>query len=268
MKKNADAKRPKLGRKEYEKELKKLQVELCYLQEWAKATGARIILLFEGRDAAGKGGIIKAITERVSPRVFRVVALPAPTEREKTQVFMQRYISHFPSAGEIIVFDRSWYNRAGVEPVMGFCTEEEHERFLFQCPHVENWLAETGIILIKIWLEVGMEEQERRFRVRIADPLRQWKLSPMDTESYKRWYAYSRARDQMFDATDTEHAPWYILQSNDKRRARLNGIAHILASIPYEKIKRPKVKLPKRPKHGAYDDHAVLRNRRFISERY
>jgi polyphosphate kinase len=268
MKKNADTKQPKLGRKEYEQELKKLQVELCYLQEWTKATGARIILLFEGRDAAGKGGIIKAITERVSPRVFRVVALPAPTEREKTQIFMQRYIAHFPSAGEIVVFDRSWYNRAGVEPVMGFCTEEEHERFLFQCPHVEDWLVETGIILIKIWLEVGMKEQERRFRARIADPLRQWKLSPMDTESYKRWYDYSRARDQMLEATDTEHAPWYILQSDEKKRARLNGIAHVLALIPYEKIKRPKVKLPKRPSRGAYDDRAVVRNRRLISDRY
>lgn len=266
--KSTEALRPKLNRKEYEKELKKLQVELCYLQEWAKATGARIILLFEGRDAAGKGGIIKAISERVSPRVFRVVALPAPTEREKTQLFMQRYFAHFPAAGEIVVFDRSWYNRAGVEPVMGFCTEEEHERFLVQCPHAENWLVESEIVLIKTWLEVGMEEQERRFHARMVDPLRQWKLSPMDIESYQRWYDYSRARDQMLAATDTEHAPWYLLKSDDKKRARLNGIAHILSLIPYKKIKRPKIKLPKRSTRGAYDDRSVLRNRRFVSARY
>ena len=260
--------RPKLGRKEYEKELRKLQVELCYLQDWVKATGARIILLFEGRDAAGKGGTIKAITERVSPRVFRVVALPAPTDREKSQLFLQRYITHFPSAGEIVVFDRSWYNRAGVEPVMGYCTEEEHERFLFQAPHAEDWIIEAGIILIKIWLEVGMKEQERRFDARINDPLRQWKLSPMDVESYARWYDYSRARDQMLEATDTEHAPWYILFSDDKKRARLNGIAHILSLIPDEKVKRKKVELPRRSHRRKYDDKSPLEGRRVIPERY
>ena len=260
--------REKLSRKEYENELEKLQVELCYLQDWVKAKGARIILVFEGRDAAGKGGIIKAITERVSPRVFRVVALPAPTEREKSQMFMQRYFMQFPAAGEIIVFDRSWYNRAGVEPVMGFCTEEEHERFLFQCPHAENWLVESGITLIKIWLEVGMEEQERRFLARINDPLRQWKLSPMDLESYTRWYEYSRARDRMLEATDTEHAPWYILHSDDKRRARLNGIAHILSLIPYKKVKGAKAKLPKRSTRKRYDDRASLADRRIIPEHF
>jgi len=258
----------KLSRKDYEKELQKLQVELCSLQEWAKATGARIILLFEGRDAAGKGGIIKAITERVSARVFRVVALPAPTEREKTQMFIQRYIPHFPAAGEILVLDRSWYNRAGVEFVMKFCTEEEHSRFLEQCPLAERWIVDSGIILIKIWLEVGMKEQDRRFQARVNDPLRQWKLSPMDIESYTRWYEYSRARDLMLESTDTEYAPWYILHSDDKKRARLNGIAHILSLIPYKKVKRPKVKLPKRSKKGKYDDQATLRGRQLISERY
>ncbi|HET7085560.1 MAG TPA: polyphosphate kinase 2 [Rhizomicrobium sp.] len=260
--------RSKLGGKEYAKELKKLQVELCHLQEWAKATGARIILLFEGRDAAGKGGIIKAITERVSARVFRVVALPAPSEREKTQIFMQRYIPHFPAAGEILVLDRSWYNRAGVEFVMEYCTKEEHRRFLQQCPQGEKWIVETGIILIKIWLEVGMKEQERRFNARVKDPLRQWKLSPMDLESFSRWYAYSKARDMMLEATDTDHAPWHILRSDDKKRARLNGIAHILSLIPYKKVKRPKVKLPKRSSKGKYDDSASLMGRKFVAEQY
>ncbi len=268
MNKEAKHERPRLGRKEYEKELRRLQVELCYLQDWVKATGARIILVFEGRDAAGKGGIIKAITERVSPRVFRVVALPAPTEREKSQMFMQRYMNHFPAAGEIVVFDRSWYNRAGVEPVMGYCTEEEHERFLFQTPHAEAWMVESGITLIKIWLEVGMKEQERRFLARIKDPLRQWKLSPMDIESYTRWYDYSQARDQMFEATDTAQAPWYILHSDDKKRARLNGIAHILSLIPYEKLKRKKIDLPKRSRRGRYDDQKLLPGRRLIQDRY
>lgn len=267
--KHHDSAQPdKLNRKVYEQELEKLQVELCYLQDWVKATGARIILVFEGRDAAGKGGIIKAITERISPRVFKVVALPAPSDREKTQIFIQRYIDHFPAAGEIIIFDRSWYNRAGVEYVMGFCTGEEHRRFLEICPKMEQWILDSGIELIKIWLEVGAKEQERRFEARINDPLRQWKLNPMDLASFERWFDYSRARDMMFEATDTEHAPWHILRSDDKRRTRLNGIAHILSLIPYKKVKRPKVKLGKRSKRGEYDDSAALHGRHLIPERY
>lgn len=258
----------KMSRKDYERELKKLQVELCHLQEWVKSSGTRIILLFEGRDAAGKGGIIKAITERVSPRVFRVVALPAPSEREKTQVFIQRYVPHFPAAGEIVILDRSWYNRAGVEYVMQFCTPSEHRQFLDRCPQAEQWLVSSGIMLIKIWLEVGMDEQERRFQARIADPLRQWKLSPMDLESYPRWYAYSKARDLMLQVTDRDPAPWHILRSDDKRRARLNGIAHILSLIPYEKIKREKVRLPKRSFRDRYDDSLPLSGRKFIQERF
>ena len=258
--------REELSNKEYAKELKKLQVELCHLQEWVKASGARIILLFEGRDAAGKGGIIKAITERVSPRVFKIVALPAPTEREKSQIYMQRYIRHFPAGGEILVLDRSWYNRAGVEHVMKYCTKEQHRRFLQLCPQMEKWMIESGIILIKTWLEVGMKEQEKRFKARIEDPLRQWKLSPMDLESFSRWYDYSKARDMMLEATDSKHAPWYILRSDDKKRARLNGIAHILSQVPYKKIKRPKVKLPKRSFKKKYDDTAPLEGRKFIPE--
>jgi len=260
--------KPKMKMKEYLEELKKLQVELCYLQDWAVETGARIMILFEGRDAAGKGGIIKAIKERVSPRVFKVVALSAPSEREKTQLFLQRYIPYFPAAGEIIILDRSWYNRAGVEYVMEFCTEEEHVRFLNLCPLVERWVVEAGIILIKIWLEVGMEEQERRFVARVTDPLKQWKLSPMDLESYARWYDYSRARDMMLEATDFPKTPWHILHSDDKKRARLNGIAHILSLIPYEKTKRDEAKLPKRSKKGKYDDRASLKGRRIIAETY
>ena len=258
----------KMKNKEYVKALRKLQVELCYVQEWAKATGSRIILVFEGRDTAGKGGIIKAITERVSPRVFRVAALPAPTEREKTQLYMQRYMAHFPAAGEIVIFDRSWYNRAGVDYVMGFCNEEQHEKFLEACPLVERWMVDQGIILIKTWLEVGMDEQDRRFEARINDPLRQWKLSPMDLESYSRWYDYSRARDAMLKATDTKHCPWYLVRSDDKKRARLNGISHILSLIPYERLKHKKPKLPKRSKHGKYDDDASLNSRNFVLERY
>src|ERR1700726_4617380 len=211
----------KMKRKAYEKELRKLQVDLCRLQDWVKDSGARVIIVFEGRDAAGKGGTIKALTERVSPRIFRTVALPAPSDREKTQLFMQRYIERFPAAGEIIIFDRSWYNRAGVEYVMGFATAEQHKRFLELCPEVEQYVIDGGIILIKIWLEVGQQEQERRFLKRISDPLRQWKLSPMDVESYKRWYDYSKARDLMLDATDSKHAPWHLVRSDDKRRARL-----------------------------------------------
>ncbi|TMJ79256.1 MAG: polyphosphate kinase 2 [Alphaproteobacteria bacterium] len=227
LKQRADNK-TKMKRKAYEKELHRLQVELCHLQDWVKEKGARIIILFEGRDAAGKGGTIKALTERVSPRTFRVVALPAPSDRQKTQMFMQRYMQQFPAAGEIIIFDRSWYNRAGVEYVMGFCSEGDHRRFLELAPQIEKYVVDAGIKLIKIWLEVGKDEQERRFSARINDPLRQWKLSPMDLESYGRWYDYSRARDMMLDKTDSKHAPWHIVRSDDKRRARLNCIAHIL----------------------------------------
>src|SRR5271154_785902 len=236
----------KLKRKDYEKELRKLQVELCWLQDWVKSKGLRVIIIFEGRDAAGKGGAIKAITERVSPRVFRVVALPAPSDREKTQMFLQRYIEHFPAAGEIVIFDRSWYNRAGVETVMGFTGPKEVQRFLKICPEVEKYITDAGITLIKFWLEVGQEEQEKRFLARINDPVRQWKLSPMDLESYRRWYDYSRARDVMFKATDVDYAPWHIVRSDDKRRARLNCIAQLLELIPYKKLPRPRVKLPKR----------------------
>jgi polyphosphate kinase 2 len=252
--------------KAYEEHLRELQVQLCYLQDWVKATGARVILVFEGRDAAGKGGLIKAITERVSPRTFRVVALTAPTEREKTQMFIQRYIPHFPAGGEIVIFDRSWYNRAGVEYVMGFCTEEERDQFLQGCPAVEKWMVESGIILIKTWLEVGMEEQDRRFEARMTDPLRQWKLSPMDLEAFGRWYDYSRARDTMLEATDRKFAPWFILPSNDKKQARLNGIAHILSMIPYERVKRPQIKMPKRSDKGKYDDE--LKGRRVVPQLY
>jgi polyphosphate kinase 2 len=258
----------KMKRKVYERHLHELQVELCKLQDWVKATGARIIVVFEGRDAAGKGGLIKAITERVSPRVFRVVALPAPSDREKSQLYLQRYVQHFPAAGEIVIFDRSWYNRAGVEYVMGFCTEAQHERFLKLCPIVERFIVEGGIQLIKIWLDVGKEEQARRFAARIDDPLKQWKLSPMDIESWQSWYGYSKARDSMLDATDTKHAPWYLVRSDDKRRARLNSIAHLLNQIPYEAVPHKKIKLPKRSNKGRYDDQASLKDRHFVAENY
>jgi polyphosphate kinase len=260
--------KPKMKRKAFEKELRKIQVELCHLQEWVKAEGRRIIILFEGRDAAGKGGTIKAITERVSPRVFRVVALPAPSDREKTQMFGQRYIEHFPAAGEIVIFDRSWYNRAGVEYVMGFCSEHDHRRFLELIPQIEKYIVDDGIQLLKIWLEVGQDEQERRFNARIDDPLRQWKLSPMDLESFRRWYDYSRARDMMLRKTDSKHAPWYIVHSDDKRRARLNCISHILKRIPYEKVSRARVKLPKRSNKHKYDDHLSLNGMKFVAEKY
>jgi polyphosphate kinase 2 len=258
----------KLKRKAYEKELHKLQVELCRLQDWVKETGERIIILFEGRDAAGKGGTIKAITERVSPRVFRVVALPAPSDREKTEMFMQRYIERFPAAGEIIIFDRSWYNRAGVEYVMGFCTEAQHQRFLNLCPQIEKYIVDGGIRLIKVWLEVGQDEQERRFKARINDPLRQWKLSPMDLGSYRRWYDYSRARDMMFKTTGSKHAPWHVIHSDDKKRARLNCISHILNLIPYKRIKRKKIKLPKRSNKRKYDDRTSLKGVNLVAEIY
>jgi polyphosphate kinase 2 len=258
----------KMKRKLYEKELHKLQVELCYVQDWVKAKGQRVIIVFEGRDAAGKGGTIKALTERVSPRVFRVVALPAPSDREKSQMFVQRYIAHFPAAGEIVIFDRSWYNRAGVENVMGFVGEKEVERFLGLAPEIEKYITDAGIILIKFWLEVGQEEQERRFLARINDPLRQWKLSPMDLESYGRWYDYSRARDAMLRATDVDYAPWHIVRTDDKRRGRLNCISKILELIPYKKVPGPRVKLPKRSAKNKYDDLASLRRRNFVPERF
>ncbi len=258
----------KMSRKAYDKELRKLQTELCRLQEWVKHKGLRVIVVFEGRDAAGKGGTIKAITERVSPRVFRLVALPAPSDREKSQLYMQRYMQHFPAAGEVVIFDRSWYNRAGVERVMGFCSDQEYQRFLENCPEAEKYIVDGGIILIKFWLEVGQKEQERRFEARIDDPLRQWKLSPMDVESWTRWYDYSRARDMMLDASDTECAPWYIVRSDDKKRARLNCIAHFLSLIPYKKVPREKVELPKRSSEGKYDDQASIAGRKFVPEKY
>ncbi len=234
----------------------------------SRPKGRRIIVVFEGRDGAGKGGTIKAITERVSPRVFRVVALPAPSDREKLQMYIQRYIEHFPAAGEIVLFDRSWYNRAGVEQVMGFCTKEEYRRFLELCPEVEKFVVDGGIQLIKYWLEVGNDEQERRFEARINDPLRQWKLSLMDLPSRSRWYDYSHARDKMLEATDTTYAPWYILRSDNKKRARLNCISHLLSLIPYEKVARKKVKLSQRSKKGVYDDQASLEGRNFVPEKY
>jgi polyphosphate kinase len=258
----------KLKRKQYEGELQRLQAELCHLQAWVKYAGERIIVIFEGRDGAGKGGTIKAITARVSPRVFRVVALPAPSDREKTQLYMQRYIPHLPGAGEIVLFDRSWYNRAGVETVMGFVTNKEHDRFLELCPRFEKYLIDEGVRLIKFWLEVSNEEQERRFEARVKDPLRQWKLSPMDLPSRERWYDYSRARDQMLKATDTEYAPWFLVRSDDKKRARLNCISQLLSLIPYKRIPREQVKLPKRSKKGAYDDQATLKGMRFVVEKY
>jgi polyphosphate kinase 2 len=226
----------KLSRKVFDRELQKLQVELCHLQEWVKHEGLRVMVVFEGRDAAGKGGVLKRITERVSPRVFRVVALPAPSNREKTQLYIQRYMAHFPAAGEIMLFDRSWYNRAGVERVMGFCTDQEYERFLRVCPAVEREIIDEGIILIKYFFDVSQAEQERRFLARITDPMRHWKLSPMDVESWRRWWEYTAAYQRMLEATDTEWAPWYRVQADDKRRARLNCIAHLLSHINYEPL--------------------------------
>ena len=264
----AAADKGKMKRKLYDKELRKLQVELCHVQEWVKTTGARVIIVFEGRDTAGKGGTIKAITERVSPRIFRVVALPAPSNREKSQMYVQRYVEHFPAGGEIVIFDRSWYNRAGVERVMKFTSTKDVDRFLDLCPQIEKYIVDAGIVLIKFWLEVGMEEQERRFLARINDPLRQWKLSPMDLESYGRWYDYSRARDAMLKATDVDYSPWHIVRSDNKRRGRLNCISKILEIIPYKRIPRPKVKLPKRSRKNAYDDQASLRGRNFVAEKY
>ena len=258
----------RMKRKEYEEKLHDLQVELCYLQRWIKEKGLRVVLVMEGRDGAGKGGTIRAITERVSPRVIRTVALPAPSDREKSQLYLQRYLEHFPAAGEMVIFDRSWYNRAGVEYVMGFCTPEEHRRFLEICPQIEKFMVDGGVILLKLWLEVSNDEQKRRFEARVRDPLRQWKLSPMDMPSRKRWYDYSRARDQMLEKTDTSFAPWFIVRSDDKKTARLNAITHLLSMIPYKRLGQEKVKLPKRSSKGAYDDTASIAKRRFVEERY
>jgi polyphosphate kinase len=258
----------RLKRKRYEKELRRLQAELCKLQDWVKYKGLRIMVVFEGRDAAGKGGTIRAITERVSPRVFRLVALPAPSNRERSQMYIQRYMTQFPAAGEIVIWDRSWYNRAGVEHVMGFCSKDEYKTFLKLCPTVEKYIVDAGIILLKYWLEVGKKEQQRRFEARIKDPLRQWKLSPMDLESFRRWNEYSRARDRMLEATDSKHAPWHIVRSDDKKRARLNCISHLLSRVPYGKVPHDKVKLPKRSAKGRYDDEASMKGRHFIPEKY
>jgi len=248
----AEKKPEQLSRKEFEKELEKLDAELVKLQFWVQKQGLRVVIVFEGRDAAGKGGVIKRITERVSPRVFRVVALPAPSEREKSQLYIQRYLRHFPAAGEVVIFDRSWYNRAGVERVMGFCSEREVKRFLQICPLYERFVVESGVMLIKYWFEVSQDEQTRRFKSRINDGRKLWKLSPMDLESHRRWYDYSRARDDMLLATDRPMSPWYIVDGDDKRRARLNCIAHLLSLIPYKEVKRDKVKLPDRQKPKGY----------------
>jgi polyphosphate kinase 2 len=258
----------KLSRKDYEKELRKLQVQLCYLQDWVRDTGARVVVLFEGRDTAGKGGIIKRITERVSPRTFRVVALSVPSEHERKQLFMQRYVQHLPAEGEVVIFDRSWYNRALVERVMHYARKQDVQDFLANIPTFEKWLVDAGVILIKIWLEVGKKEQERRFHARINEPLRQWKLSAMDLKSYERWYDYSRARDAMLRETDRPQTPWYILRSDDKRRARLNGIRHILSCVPYKRIKREHVKLPERSTKHRYKDELDVSKLNLIREVY
>jgi polyphosphate kinase len=257
----------RMKRKAYEKALHKLQVELCHVQEWVKDKGARIVILFEGRDAAGKGGTIKAITERVSPRVFRTVALPAPTERQKTQLFMQRYIEQLPAAGEIVIFDRSWYNRAGVEHVMGFCTEDEYREFLRSCPEFERMLIRSGIILVKYWFSVSDEEQERRFHDRIDDPTKRWKLSPFDLEARRRWVEYSKAKDEMFTYTDTSDSPWWVVNADVKRHARLNCIAHLLSLIPYKDLTPKPIKLPPREKDSGYRRPAMS-TQRFIPQVY
>ena len=260
-----DEERPeRLTMTAYEHELARLHVELVKLQEWVKHKGLKVCIVFEGRDGAGKGGTIKAITERVSPRVFRVVALPAPTEREKTQMYAQRYLPHLPAAGEVVIFDRSWYNRAGVERVMGFCTEDDVKRFFVAVPLVERAMVHSGIILIKYWLEVSQDEQTRRLEARIDDGRKIWKLSPMDLESYRRWYDYSRARDEMLAATDTEVAPWHLVRSDDRRRARLNIIKHLLGRVPYEELPRERVRLPERQDAGGYQEPDF--SRKFIAE--
>ena len=263
-----DKKPAKLDNKTYEKELFRLHAELVKLQEWVVAEGERIIVVFEGRDAAGKGGVIKRITERVSPRVFRVVALPAPTDREKSQLYIQRYLAHFPAAGEVVLFDRSWYNRAGVERVMGFCTDDQYRRFLHGCPVFEQTIRDDGIRLFKYWFEVSEDVQEERMRSRITDPRKHWKLSPMDLESRRRWFDYSKARDDMLAATDTAHAPWYIVEADNKKRARLNCISHLLNNIPYQDYKRERIELPKRNMKKAYDDSATLAARTFVPKRF
>jgi len=262
---NAQATVP-LKNKEYERELRKLQTKLVQMQEWVKATGAKVVVVFEGRDAAGKGGVIHRILERVSPRVFRHVALPAPTDREKSQLYAQRYMVHLPAAGEVIIFDRSWYNRALVEHVMEFCTDKQYADFLRMVPGFEGLLKNNGIILIKYWFDVSEKEQHRRFQQRIEDPMRQWKLSPMDLESHRRWYDYSRARDTMFSATDTAESPWYVVQSDNKRRSRLNCIHHLLSVVPWKQIQHDKVTLPKRQKANGYEP--LEWPFRFIPERY
>ena len=260
--------KPKLSNKDYEAEIFKLHAEMVKLQRWVKEKGVRAVVVFEGRDAAGKGGVIKRITERVSPRVFRVTALPAPSEREKTQMYMQRYVQHFPSAGEVVLFDRSWYNRAGVERVMKFCSKEEYERFLEYTPIFERAMVDSGVVLIKYWFDVGMEEQERRFRARIEDPRKVWKLSPMDVESFNRWYDYSRARDDMIAATSMDYAPWHVVRADSKKRARLNCISHLLSQFAYKDLPRDKVKLGKRNTKGSYDDEASIAKFNVIPEKY
>jgi polyphosphate kinase 2 len=258
--------KPKLKRKEYEGQIAKLHAELVKLQLWVKHTGARIVVIFEGKDAAGKGGVIKRITERVSPRVFRVVALPAPSERERSQIYFQRYFEHLPAAGEIVIFDRSWYNRAGVERVMGFCTDEQYDRFLKVCPAWERDIINDGVILIKYWFDISQDEQTRRFSERINDPRKIWKLSPMDLESHRRWYDYARARNAMFAATDTPESPWYVVKADDKRRARLNCIAHFLGLIPYEEVLPAKADLPSRQKAKGYEEPDYPYH--FVPEKY
>ena len=265
-KKKEEEAKPKLSRKEYERNLLKLQVKLCHLQDWVRESGARVIIVCEGRDTAGKGGLIKRLTERVSPRTFRVVALSGKEENERGTLFMQRYVERFPAAGEIVIFDRSWYNRAGIDRVMGFAKKKDVRKFLTNVPMFERWMADAGVVLIKLWLEVGQKEQERRFRARIEDPLRQWKLSPMDLKSFSRWYEYSRARDDMLRATDTPHAPWYVVRSDDKKRARLNAIAHILSVIPYHQVKKDKVSLGERSKRHQYDDALDPETVNFVPE--
>jgi polyphosphate kinase len=268
MSKEAAEAPAKLSDKKYLKELETLQAELCRLQDWVKVQGLKVIVVFEGRDTAGKGGVIQAITQKVSPRVFRTVALPAPSDREKSQMYIQRYVQHFPAAGEIVLFDRSWYNRAGVEYVMGFCSKKEHRRFLQECPVFEHHILASGIILVKFWMEVDRDEQEKRFRERIHDPMKQWKLSPIDLAAYARWYDYSRARDLMLEATDTPECPWHIVNANDQKRARLNLIARLLELVPPGKVKRPKVHLPKRSNKNEYDDAKSIRGRNFVPERF
>lgn len=258
----------KISTKEYEAELYKLHTELVKLQLWVRKKGIRAVVVFEGRDAAGKGGVIKRITERVSPRVFRVVALPAPSEREKTQMYMQRYIQHFPAAGEVVLFDRSWYNRAGVERVMNFCTKDEYQRFLHYTPEFERAMVDSGIILIKYWFDVSMDVQEERFRARVEDPRKVWKLSPMDVESYDRWYDYSRARDDMIAATNLDYAPWNIVPADNKKRARLNCISHLLSQFPYKDLPRDKVDFGKRSTKGAYDDVSSIARFGTIPQQY